>query len=178
MMETIRRRRLRRRLNPYARIEEMFEMLRGFPNKLIFGIFIVIYCVSTYFVGFVQYAVLKRSSPASAGSKTKSGCYTSDITEIISIQNGFKILDLRRCELETLSEKLICECSDDCPEGLDLSFNRIYYIDDGFICVMASLRSLNLASNRLQELPENFGDLQALEILSLRDNMVGYNESI
>ncbi|MHA2035224.1 MAG: leucine-rich repeat domain-containing protein [Promethearchaeota archaeon] len=82
----------------------------------------------------------------------------------------FSLRDLRKCDLRFNHLIKIPESFKNSIEYLDLSYNKIVKLPDLYNFTV--IKTLNLKSNRLRDLPYSIGSLSSIEVLNLRNNVL------
>lgn len=97
--------------------------------------------------------------------------YSSGINKLEDfLELIFSLRDLRKCDLRFNHLTKIPENLNSALEYLDLSYNKLVKFPE--VQNFKLIKTLNLKSNRLRELPNSIGDIPSLEILNLRNNVL------
>ncbi|MFX1344483.1 MAG: leucine-rich repeat domain-containing protein [Promethearchaeota archaeon] len=97
--------------------------------------------------------------------------YSSSLNKLENfLEPILSLKDLKKCDLRFNHLTKIPEIINGSIEFLDLSYNKLVNLPD--LHHFKTLRSLNLKSNRLRNLPESIGSLTSLKYLNLRNNMI------
>ncbi|MHA2280927.1 MAG: leucine-rich repeat domain-containing protein [Promethearchaeota archaeon] len=99
--------------------------------------------------------------------------YSSGLSKLENfLESIFSMRDLRKCDLRFNHLTNIPECFKSSLEYLDLSYNKLVKLPD--LHNFAFIKTLNLKSNRLREIPNSVGSLSSLEVFSLRNNVLNH----
>lgn len=96
-------------------------------------------------------------------------CELKNVPELIRSFKNLKVLDLKGNKIIDLSKSMEILKNLHQLEVLKLHYNRLEILPENF-GEISSLKELNLRDNKLTVLPDSFENLKALEILALDDN--------
>jgi Leucine-rich repeat (LRR) protein len=97
--------------------------------------------------------------------------YSSCLSKLENIlESIFSLNTIKKCDLRFNHLINIPTVLNNSIEYLDLGYNKIIKLPD--LSYFKSLKTLNLKSNRLRNLPESIGEIKSLENLNLRNNML------
>ncbi len=97
--------------------------------------------------------------------------YSSSLSKLENIlELIFSLKTIKKCDLRFNHLVKIPAVLNNSIEYLDLSYNKIIKLPN--FSKFTSLKTLNLKSNRLRNLPESIGLIKSLENLNLRNNML------
>ena len=99
--------------------------------------------------------------------------YSSDLNKLENfLEPILSLKDLKKCDLRFNHLTKMPEILNGSIEFLDLSYNRLAYLPN--LYNFKTLKSLNLKSNRLRNLPKSIGSLISLKDLNIRNNMISF----
>ncbi|MFW9895436.1 MAG: leucine-rich repeat domain-containing protein, partial [Candidatus Thorarchaeota archaeon] len=88
------------------------------------------------------------------------------------LESIFSLRDLKKCDLRFNHLTKIPDNINSTLEYLDLSYNKLTKLPD--LHNFRLIKTLNLKSNRLRELPNTIGNISTLEVLNLRNNVLSH----
>ncbi|MFX0082150.1 MAG: leucine-rich repeat domain-containing protein [Candidatus Hodarchaeota archaeon] len=148
------------------------DSIENIPNielaEILINYYVILFLKNTF--GYIKY---KNNEFGSINELDLSNVerYSSGLNKLENfLESIFSLRDLKKCDLRFNHLTNIPEIFNDSIEYLDLSYNKIVKLPD--LQNFKMLKSLNLKSNRLRNLPESIGSLTSLEYLNLRNNMI------
>ncbi|MFX1552849.1 MAG: leucine-rich repeat domain-containing protein [Promethearchaeota archaeon] len=146
--------------------------IKDFSNKELTDILISYYILSSLKLtfGYIKFEI-NESGLITELDLSNVERYSSGLSKLEKIlESIFSLNTIKRCDLRFNHLINIPTVLNRSIEYLDLSYNKITKLPD--FSYFKSLKTLNLKTNRLRNLPESIGLVKTLENLNLRNNML------